>query len=292
MSEAHTASIFMIADITGSASLHQRLNDQEAERAIDRCLKRVTRSIEGQNGRIQQVVGDELLARFSQAEAACHAAIDMQQRVADLPPISGHKLSLRIALATAGEAAQLESDRVTQALRLAALAGSGEIVCDAVLGKHLQGQHNLHFSPLSERRLAGEQGGFPPFKLAWPHAGSSLPPADLAPVFDENSRLCLRYQEQIYLVNAQLQVLNIGRDTSCNIIADDRRISRHHARIERRSDGFYLVDTSTNGSFLSMRGRQEILVRRHDVLLEGSGKICLGSTINDVRAQCLEFEHL
>ena len=37
---------------------------------------------------------------------------------------------------------------------------------------------------------------------------------------------------------------------------------------------------------------QEAQVRKHDVLLEGRGKICLGSTINDGRSECLEFEHL
>ena len=84
---------------------------------------------------------------------------------------------------------------------------------------------------------------------------------------------------------------DVQRDTVA-VIVDDRRVSRQHARIERRSDGFYLVDTSTNGSFVSIQGRQEALVRKHDVLLEGRGKICLGSTINDGRSECLEFEHL
>ncbi|MDX9737128.1 MAG: FHA domain-containing protein, partial [Azonexus sp.] len=106
------------------------------------------------------------------------------------------------------------------------------------------------------------------------------------------SRLCLRYLGQTYLVSSQNPVLTTGRDASCGVIVDDRRVSRQHARIERRSDGFYLVDTSTNGSFVSIQGRQEALVRKHDVLLEGRGKICLGSTINDGRSECLEFEHL
>lgn len=294
MSEAHTSSIFMIADMTGSASLHQRLNEQEAERAIDRCLKRITRSIEGQEGRIQQVIGDELLARFSHAEAACHAAIDMQQRVADLPPVSGHKLSLRIALAAAGPDAQRDSEHITQALRLAALGDGGEILCDAALGPRLEGQHNLHFTPLRER-ASSEIKGAPPLQLLWLHAAAGAPAAESSVpphVFDQTSRLCLRYLGKTYLVSAQTPVLNAGRDPACGLIVDDRRVSRQHARIERRSDGFYLVDTSTNGSFISIQGRQEALVRKHDVLLEGRGKICLGSTINDTRAECLEFEHL
>lgn len=299
MHDPHTASIFMVADMTGSVSLHQRLNEQEAERVIDRGLKRMTRSIESQGGKVQQVVGDELLARFSQAEAACHAAIDMQQRVADLPPASGHKLSLRVALATTADAAQGESQHITQALRLAALGAAGEILCDAALGKMLRGNNALHFVPLSGRQISGDAtpgaAGVSPFQLLWSNAGGSALTAEAsepAPAFDQTSRLCLRYLGQTYLVSLQNPVLTTGRDASCGVIVDDRRVSRQHARIERRSDGFYLVDTSTNGSFVSIQGRQEALVRKHDVLLEGCGKICLGSTINDGRSECLEFEHL
>lgn len=299
MHDPHTASIFMVADMTGSVSLHQRLNEQEAERVIDRGLKRMTRSIEGQGGKVQQVVGDELLARFTQAEAACHAAIDMQQRVADLPPVSGHKLSLRVALATAADAAQGESQHITQALRLAALGTAGEILCDATLGKMLCENNGLHFMPCTGRQISCDaspgSAGVSPFQLLWSNTGGNTQLSEASeppPAFDQASRLCLRYLGQTYLVSLQNPVLTTGRDASCGVIVDDRRVSRQHARIERRSDGFYLVDTSTNGSFVSIQGRQEALVRKHDVLLEGRGKICLGSTINDGRSECLEFEHL
>lgn len=88
----------MFADVSGSTALFEKLGDREAMRAVERCLKRMNRSIDGYKGKTIQIVGDELLASFENAEEACQAAIDMQQRIADLPPVSGLKLTIRIGL--------------------------------------------------------------------------------------------------------------------------------------------------------------------------------------------------
>ena len=62
MNAQHPIPLIMVADISGSASLHQRLNAQEADRAIDRCIKRMSRSVEGYQGKLLQTAGDEILA--------------------------------------------------------------------------------------------------------------------------------------------------------------------------------------------------------------------------------------
>lgn len=87
-------------------------------------------------------------------------------------------------------------------------------------------------------------------------------------------------------------MLTIGRDLECKLLVIDRKASRQHARIERRADGFFLVDTSTNGCFVTLSGRQEIMVRRHEVQLENRGQISFGNSGNDPSADIAEFEHL
>jgi predicted component of type VI protein secretion system len=42
----------------------------------------------------------------------------------------------------------------------------------------------------------------------------------------------------------------------------DRKASRLHARIERRRDKFVIVDVSSNGTYCTMDGEPEILLRR------------------------------
>jgi len=46
--------------------------------------------------------------------------------------------------------------------------------------------------------------------------------------------------------------LLIGRDPDCDVILPERVVSRHHASIERRHDGYYLADNgSKNGTFVN-----------------------------------------
>src|SRR5512133_1814191 len=84
----------LFVDVAGSVRLHEKLGGAEAQRAVDRCLKRVERSVEAHEGRIVKAVGDELLVVFNRADQALQAALEMQQRVHDLPAVSGIKLSI------------------------------------------------------------------------------------------------------------------------------------------------------------------------------------------------------
>lgn len=46
--------------------------------------------------------------------------------------------------------------------------------------------------------------------------------------------------------------LLIGRDPDCDVVLPERVVSRHHATIERRDDGYYLADhDSKNGTFVN-----------------------------------------
>ena len=50
----------LLADVSGSARLHEKLGKAEALRAVDRGMKRMERTVEGFNGRIVKIVGDEM----------------------------------------------------------------------------------------------------------------------------------------------------------------------------------------------------------------------------------------
>lgn len=75
-------------------------------------------------------------------------------------------------------------------------------------------------------------------------------------------------------------VLAIGRDTENDIcVADDTFMSGHHARLEVRPEGTWLVDLgSTNGTFVNgQRVDADRSVRRGD-------RIQVGSTVLEVRS--------
>ena len=86
----------LFADVSGSTRLYEKLGDKEALHAVERCLNRMTRATEQFKGRVIKTIGDEVMAVFDSAEAGMDAASSMQQKVGDLPPVRGIKLSIRI----------------------------------------------------------------------------------------------------------------------------------------------------------------------------------------------------
>ena len=69
----------------------------------------------------------------------------------------------------------------------------------------------------------------------------------------------------------------------------DKKASRVHARIERRRDKYFLVDQSSNGTFVTFAGEAEIALRREEVMLRGQGCIVFGHSIAESAEETLDF---
>ena len=99
-----------------------------------------------------------------------------------------------------------------------------------------------------------------------------------APLAAPMARLELRITHAAgeLLLGAADGAVSFGRDKGCQVVLTDRKASRVHARIERRRDKFFLIDQSTNGTFVTFTGEGEIALRREEVMLRGSGRITFG----------------
>ena len=62
-----------------------------------------------------------------------------------------------------------------------------------------------------------------------------------------------------------------------------------HARIERRRDKFFLVDQSTNGTFVTFAGEAEIALRREEVMLRNQGRITFGHSMAESSDETVDF---
>jgi hypothetical protein len=86
--------------------------------------------------------------------------------------------------------------------------------------------------------------------------------------------------------------MTIGRDPNHDIVILDKMASRNHARIERRLDKFALIDQSANGTYITITGRDEILLRREEFILYGTGHIAFGeSPKRDPKVTLVEFHY-
>lgn len=284
----------LLAGVAGSARLYERLNGAEAQHAVDRCLKRMLRAVEGLHGRVVRCSGDELQAEFGSCDDALQAAAEMQLRIADLPPACGVKLAIRVGFhcGEAGDAASEEAV-LARAARLTALARAGQALTDAATLSRLSPLMQLLTRPLTPGS-GGRSGNEALFEVLWdePDLLSRQP---LAPRHTETGnarRLCARHRGTVVVLDEQHPSLTIGRDAGCDLVVSDRRASRVHARIERRDDRFVLIDLSTNGSFLHFRDEHEFFVRREEVALRGDGVISVATPASHADADRIEFEHL
>lgn len=304
----------LFADISGSAKLYERLGDAEALHAVDRCVKRMERAAEGFDGRLVKSLGNQIMAAFESAEAACQAALEMQQRIADLPPVSGVKLAIGIALDT-GTAVETGSDITGEAVdfaaRILSLARPGQILASRRAAEELP----VHLREVIKvfPQSAGAQADRQIVEVLW-HRTENPAPASIrevdisrpiepvkiqatdrvakTEVLAAAGKLCLRYGGRAYLLDERTPVLSLGRDPGSDVVIEDRKASRHHGRIELRGGRFFYVDRSTNGSYVVSAGTQEVMVRRTEIQLQGNGAICFGTSGNDSSADRATFEYL
>ena len=73
---------------------------------------------------------------------------------------------------------------------------------------------------------------------------------------------------------------SLGKDDDNDFVCDGELTSRCHARILKKHKDFFLVDCSTNGTFVQTEDEQVTHVHRCQVKLWGEGWISLGQPLH------------
>lgn len=299
MTTQETRSCVLFADICGTSRLYEKLGDTEALRAIERCLNRMERAAAGYKGRVVKTHGDELMAVFDDVEAALHAAIEMQQRIDALPPVSGLSLAIRVGFHY-GLAPEADNDTfvatVNVAARVVTMGRPGQILATAEAVQALPGNLREQTGEIDVPDGSAD-AAIRVFEVKWQQGGDEsrhqsvpIPAAAPAATGPSKVRLKLRYGEHRLMLGPDNPTAILGRDVHADIVVKDARASRNHGRIERRYDRFFLVDQSTNGTYVTMRGEPEFLLRQEETVLRGRGRIAFGHTGDNNDALPLEFE--
>lgn len=278
----------LATEVIGGALLAQRLGETEARRAVDRCMNRIGRVVESNAGLLMNVTGDSLCAGFERCDAGVQAACEMLERVASLPPLSGVRLPIHIGLhyGQVEEPTPAGGEAVEMAGRLMAMARPGEALASGPAVMLLSTATRQFAVAAQERSARGADLEWPLFTLG-SRAGvtTSLPPASRL-----SQRLQVRHQQDFHVVEDHRPILLLGRELGNDVVVIDPRASRQHARIERRREGFVLVDQSTNGSFVIQEGAAEQCVKRGELLLAGQGRIGCGFSAGEVDRDLVFFE--
>lgn len=294
----------LFADISGSTRLYRTLGTDEAKHQLERCVKRMERSIASGKGTLVMPAVDELVATFPTADDLIHAAIDMRRRIADLPPVSGIRLSIRIGVhygSLSEDKDGFSGSAVDIGKSLLNLAGVGQIVtCDQTAASLTKSQRET-LLPIADMVMSTSLGDCQVFEVREPAGFSATPSAAgtltgvsstaTASSFQHMSeRLFVRINGAAYVIDNAAPRMTFGRDKESSYVLHGPKASRHHAVIEKRGRaGFVLLDQSTNGSYLKIDGNKELHLTQGEAIITGGGKIGFGHSV-DVAGDVVDIE--
>ena len=91
----------------------------------------------------------------------------------------------------------------------------------------------------------------------------------------EDKRLFIWFNDEIREVQRSEEGFWLGRSADCMAHFSSRFVSRKHARMCYHDDAYYLIDDSTNGTYVK-NDDGEVFVSKDQILVKGSGVISLG----------------
>src|SRR3954469_1129385 len=272
----------LFADVSGSKRLYEKLRNALALECIGLCLSIMRQSVKTCGGRVIKTIGDELLCVFPTATAAAQAAIDMQARIDMQAPVEGEPLQIRVGLQfgpVLHENDDVFGDCVNVAARMVKLARPTHIMVAGECMQAMDAAMRSQVRAIDKLHVKGRAKEIDVYELPWKHSEdlttlASRPPEELQQ--KPRVRLRLKHNGREIVFGARQDVIRFGRDASSDVVIADRKASRDHARIERRRDKLVLVDVSSNGTFLTFHGEQEMPVPREEIVLHGQGSISFG----------------
>jgi class 3 adenylate cyclase len=292
----------LFADVVGSTRLFEVMGDMRARDIVATCIDIMRTATEEQGGSVIKTIGDEVMSTFPTADAALHAAGQMQQRIntrAELK-IENVQVAIRIGChygPVVVDARDVFGSTVHTANRMTSQAKAGQIMTTSSTIDRLSPEWRASVRQVDVTALRGQGGEVALYEVLWQHDDiTSMLPAIAINARDKkrNLRIRLLVNGSSYVVDEQRTFVVIGRAQEGDIVVSGNLVSRLHARIEISRNRCILTDQSTNGTFVHMQGQEELFVRRDSAVISGEGAIGLGrvpdmESIHTIKFVCEEY---
>ncbi len=284
----------MFADISGSTRIYETLGDSRARDITAKCVELMSKITQQYEGRVIKTIGDEVMCVFPSADTAGNAAIFMQESIQRSEADFGYPLRIRVGFhygEVIEEQGDVFGDAVNLAARLAGQAKADQVITSGETCEYmhplLKGKTRL----LITTTVKGKQKSVKLYELTWGEEEDLTIMGSVSQIMTSvNPEVYLNvyYQNQEIQVNQGLSNITIGRGAQNHFMVSVAVASRLHARIEFRRGKFFIVDQSTNGTYVIMNGKVNF-VHRDELPLEGQGKISLGKKFTGDEQQNNEY---
>jgi adenylate cyclase len=280
MSARETTVLF--ADVSGSTRIYEAAGDKAALEAIGNCIDTLRLAAEAAGGRIVKTIGDEVMVLFPGPDQAADAATRMHLAVDALPMVGEQKLSVRIGF-HAGPVIQRENDvfgdTVNLASRLVEQATREQVLTSAETVAMMAPALRNATRRLYDITIRGKLEDVALCEFLWRKSPdiTHLPTSGAAkkkPMTD--ARLRLRFGDREIVLRRRIETITLGRDAGCTFVIADATASRQHCVIEKRQGKFLVRDHSANGTYVTVQGEAETVLRREEMALRGHGSLAFG----------------
>ena len=261
------------ADVCGSAALYSKEGDAAASRAVVHTLTALRASSEAHGGTVIKLIGDGILCTFPSADQAFHAAslVNTANR-GDLLPVKAAFHHGPVLL----KEGDVYGDTVNVASRLCDQAENGEVLLSEAANAALSPPLSARTRVLYRKVLKGKADPISIFGIVWEEDEGVTDLADSEGGGALEQVLLLVFGGNDYAVTQEIPRLVLGRDSECDIVLDDHRVSRQHAVVELKHANFYLQDQSTNGTHILTPDEEVLRLQREAAPLLNTGGISPG----------------
>lgn len=105
----------------------------------------------------------------------------------------------------------------------------------------------------------------------------------------DSARLLLCHHDRTDVISELSPRLLAGRSALCDVRIGRGFISRHHIVFEYRYGTFFIIDRSTNGTYLRWDQGKDLHLMGGEIQLTGSGLISLGCPIGPTEEHVIRF---
>jgi adenylate cyclase len=275
----------LFADIAKSSYIYETLGDKDAKNLIDACISLLSVVAAKHQGTVIKTIGDEIMCTFPTANDAVEAAVAMHQSLEELafpekPEYGSPNIYVGIQFGPViKEGGDVFGDAVNVAARMVAMAKQRQIITTEGTVKLLPKERQALTRFIDKTTVKGKRGILRIYEIVWEEQDVTVMATHTSEIPTVNSYLELTYKGQTIKLDENRPTAALGRQSHNDVVVDDKRVSRSHARIEYNRGKFTLIDQSSNGTLVRIEGEKSILLKREETQLQGNGVIGLGRKV-------------
>jgi adenylate cyclase len=290
--DANRKTTVMFAGFVGASAAIEAAGDAAASEAISRCFERIGGAATSCGGRVVKTTHDKAMILIATPDAAADAAVAIHTAVSEFPAIAAVKLALGIGFhhgPVIQKATDVFGDTVNLSSRLGEQAAKGQIITTQETAALFSPIYRPWVRKLGTTNVKGRTDEVEICELVW-RADDSATLVPKRRIDREGvQKLKLKFRGAEVVRRREKDAVVIGRDADCGMVVEHDQVSRHHCTIERRGDKFVIADTSSNGTYVTIQGEEEVLLKHEELALRKRGWIAFGQPREAAKDTAVEF---